>query len=112
MPEMTFRVRWPDGTEASCYSPSLVMHDYLDRGAVYPIEEFVSRSSSALDLASERVRAKYGFVCTSAMQQKSEILETAAGFAGGTVEILHMEPGLPDEPPISIDASFEQDVAS
>ena len=56
MPEMTFQVRWPDGSEVSCYSPSLVMHDYLDRGAVYSVDEFVSRSSAALDLASERVR--------------------------------------------------------
>lgn len=95
MPEMTFQVRWPDGSEASCYSPSLVMHDYLDRGAVYSVDEFVSRSSAALDLASERVKARYGFVCTSAMQQKSEIVETASGFTDGTVEILRMEPGLP-----------------
>ena len=95
MPEMTFQVRWPDGSEVSCYSPSLVMHDYLDRGAVYPLDEFVTRSAAALDLASERVRAKYGFVCTSALQQKSEIVETAAGFDGGTVEVLEMQPGLP-----------------
>jgi uncharacterized repeat protein (TIGR04042 family) len=92
---MTFEVRWPDGSEVSCYSPSLVMHDYLDRGATYSVEEFVSRSSAALDLASERVRARSGFVCTSALQQKSEILATAAGFDDGTVEILRMEPGLP-----------------
>ncbi len=102
MPEMTFGVRWPDGTEASCYSPSLVMHDYLERGAVYPLDDFVRRSTAALDLASDRVRAKYGFVCTSAMQQKSEILETAAGFDGGVVEILRMEPALPAEPARSV----------
>ncbi|ROQ39776.1 putative repeat protein (TIGR04042 family) [Frondihabitans sp. PhB188] len=95
MPEMTFEVRWPDGSEVSCYSPSLVMHDYLDRGATYSVDEFVRRSSAALDLASERVLATYGFSCTSAIQQKSEIVATAAGFDTGTVEILRMEPGLP-----------------
>lgn len=95
MPEMTFQVRWPDGSEASCYSPSLVMHDFLTAGSAYPLTDFVERSAAALDLASERVRAKYGFVCTSALQQKSEILETAAGFDGGSVEVLRMEPPLP-----------------
>lgn len=105
MPEMTFDVRWPDGTEASCYSPSLVMHDYLDQGAVYPLDDFVNRSAAALDVASERVLAKYGFVCTSAMQQKSEILETASFFAGGTVEILRMEPPLPGASAGSADAN-------
>ncbi|MGZ6801009.1 MAG: MSMEG_0570 family nitrogen starvation response protein, partial [Mycobacteriaceae bacterium] len=32
MPEMTFTVQWPDGKRESCYSPSLVMHDYLTIG--------------------------------------------------------------------------------
>ncbi|GAA4667555.1 MSMEG_0570 family nitrogen starvation response protein [Frondihabitans cladoniiphilus] len=97
MPEMTFDVRWPDGSESSCYSPSLVMHDFLDRGAVYALDEFVDRSSAALDLAGERVRATYGFVCTSAIQQKNEIVQAAGAFGGGSVEILRMEPGLPEE---------------
>lgn len=96
MPEMTFDVRWPDGSEASCYSPSLVMHDFLRPGAVYALDDFVSRSAAALDLASERVRERFGFVCTSALQQKSEIVSSAARFEGGTVEILRMEPGLPE----------------
>ena len=95
MPEMTFRVRWPDGTEVACYSPSLVMHDFLDEGVDYPLQEFVERSSAALDLASDRVRATFGFVCTSALQQKSEIHEKAADFDGGDVRILRMAPPLP-----------------
>ena len=51
MPEMTFRVRWPDGSETSCYSPSLVVHDHLVTGAEYPLAEFVDRSTTALRLA-------------------------------------------------------------
>ena len=66
MPEMTFHVRWPDGVEERCYSPSLVMHDYLTSGSDYTVAEFVDRSATALQEASDRVRAKFGFACTSA----------------------------------------------
>lgn len=95
MPEMTFRVRWPDGSETSCYSPSLVVHDHLVTGAEYPLAEFVDRSTTALRLASERVSAAYGFACTSAMQQEAEIVATAATHRGGAVRVLEMHPPLP-----------------
>ena len=52
MPEMTFRVRWPDGSEADCYSPSLVMHDHLAAGSEYPLDDFVRRSTEALRVAN------------------------------------------------------------
>ena len=32
MPEMRFRIRWPDGSTESCYSPSLVIKDYFAAG--------------------------------------------------------------------------------
>lgn len=95
MPEMTFQVRWPDGSETSCYSPSLVMHDWLAPGADYPLAEFVERSTTALRIASERVAAAYGFACTSAMQQEAEITAIAATHAGGAVRVLEMHPPLP-----------------
>lgn len=92
---MTFEIRWPDGAVASCYSPSLVMHDYLVEGADYPLAEFVDRSTTALRIASERVAARYGFACTSAMQQESEIVAVAGRYPGGTVRVLEMFPPLP-----------------
>ncbi|MBC7374472.1 MAG: MSMEG_0570 family nitrogen starvation response protein [Frankiales bacterium] len=79
MPEMTFTVRWPDGVASQCYSPSLVVHDHLGTGP-YSVGDFVSRSRTALTIASERVRAKYGFACTSAMDQLEQIEQTAARF--------------------------------
>jgi uncharacterized repeat protein (TIGR04042 family) len=82
MPEMQFRVRWPDKTVSSCYSPSLVIKDYLEVGQSYPLVDFVRRSREALNIASERVRQKYGFYCTGAMGQLAEIDQTAARFAG------------------------------
>lgn len=95
MPEMTFSVRWPDGRETSHYSPSLVMHDFLQVGERYPVSDFVGRTSEALGLASERVRAKYGFACTSAMHSEEKIAAAAAASPAGEVEIVAMEPALP-----------------
>lgn len=98
MPEMTFTVRWPDGTVDDCYSPSLVMHDHLVAGASYPVAEFVSRTTEALETASARVREKFGFACTSAMAQQNEITQKAVAFeTDAPVTVLAMQPPLPGE---------------
>ncbi len=81
MPEMRFHVRWPNGARAVCYSPSLVIKDYFSPGSAYPLDEFVEKCRTALEIASERVRAKYGFACTAAMSQLAVIEETAQKFA-------------------------------
>ncbi|GGM43849.1 MSMEG_0570 family nitrogen starvation response protein [Promicromonospora citrea] len=95
MPEMTFEVRWPDGSTASCYSPSLVVHDHLEVGGRYRVADFVARSSRALQEASDRVRARYGMGCASAALQEAEIRTTASMFEeDGEVEVLAMEPPL------------------
>ncbi|CAD6873918.1 MSMEG_0570 family nitrogen starvation response protein [Methylomonas fluvii] len=80
MPEMRFRVRWPDQTESLCYSPSLVIKDYFQPGQSYPLPEFVKHSREALEIASERVRQKYGYTCSSAMSQLAEIEAKASQF--------------------------------
>jgi uncharacterized repeat protein (TIGR04042 family) len=95
MPEMTFTVRWPDGAVVDCYSPSLVMHDHLTTGASYPVAEFVARSTEALDLAAERVRARFGFACTSALAQRDDIERMAYAQGAGEVTVLSMHPPLP-----------------
>ena len=98
MPEMTFTVRWPDGTEADLYSPSLIMHDHLTVGAEYPVEEFVYKTSTALDEASERVKARYGFECTSARAHKSQIVLMSEQYrADEPVTVLDMQPPLPKD---------------
>jgi uncharacterized repeat protein (TIGR04042 family) len=74
---MRFRIRWPDGSTESCYSPSLVVKDFMAVGASYPLAEFVARSRTALDIASERVKEKYGGHCSRAAAQLARI-ETAA----------------------------------
>lgn len=96
MPEMTFRVRWPDGSEQDCYSPSLVMHDHLDVGASYTVADFRDRSTTALSEAAERVRAKFGFACTSAAATSADISSVARQFdPTATVQVLSMHPPLP-----------------
>jgi uncharacterized repeat protein (TIGR04042 family) len=77
VPEMHFVVRWPDGTAQACYSPSLVVKEFLAPGTMYPVAEFVERSRSALTIASKRVEAKYGRGCSRAMSQLA-LIETAA----------------------------------
>jgi putative flavoprotein involved in K+ transport len=77
MPEMHFLVRWPSGREMRCYSPSLVVYDYLEAGETYRIPDFLARVRSLYRVASERVRAKYGFACSAAMDQLAAIEEQA-----------------------------------
>jgi uncharacterized repeat protein (TIGR04042 family) len=78
MPEMRFRIRWPDGRLETCYSPSLVVRDYLVEGESYTLADFLDCSRVALSIASERVRAKYGRPCPRARGQLAR-LEMMAG---------------------------------
>ena len=89
MPEMLFDVRWPNGATQRCYSPSLVIRDHFLAGASYEIGDFLTRSRSALNEASERVRLRYGMPCSRAIGQLAEIESRAGGFpAGATVTVL------------------------
>lgn len=92
MPEMRFHIRWPDGVEESCYSPSLVIKDYFVPGKTYPLSDFVARSRTALMIASDRVREKYGMACSRALGQLARIETTAGRFGvNGDVTIITFE---------------------
>lgn len=80
MPAMHFDIRWPDATQSHCYSPSLVIKDYFQPGTRYPLPQFMAQVREALNIASERVRAKFGFSCSSAMDQLAQLERTAARF--------------------------------
>ena len=82
MPEMRFHIRWPDGTEERCYSPSLVIKDHLVPGTAYPLADFLGRSREALTIASDRVKARYGMPCSLALAQLDRIEATGGGFTG------------------------------
>jgi uncharacterized repeat protein (TIGR04042 family) len=92
MPAMHFAIRWPDAREMRCYSPSLVIKDHFEPGACYPLPEFMSHVREALHTASERVRAKFGFACSMALDQLAEIEGVAAQFDAQTeVEVIRFE---------------------
>ncbi|NMF85452.1 MSMEG_0570 family nitrogen starvation response protein [Nodosilinea sp. P-1105] len=84
MPEIRFHIRWPDGEEDICYSPSLVVQDYFEVGESYTLEEFLDRARTALSIASDRVQAKYGFPCSRALGQLQHIEQRSAQY--GTLE--------------------------
>jgi uncharacterized repeat protein (TIGR04042 family) len=93
MPEMHFTIRWPDGERSRCYSPSLIVREYLEVGRDYAVGEFVGKSREMLNIASERVRAKYGYYCSAAMDQLKNIEEKAEQFpASAQVTVMGFEP--------------------
>jgi uncharacterized repeat protein (TIGR04042 family) len=80
MPEMEFRLRWPDGSESSFYSPSLVVEDHLTVGEDYTLPDLVARARLAMTIASDRVQAKYGFPCSRAQGTLAAIERQAKAF--------------------------------
>jgi uncharacterized repeat protein (TIGR04042 family) len=81
MPEIRFKIQWPDGSQSTCYSPSTVIKKYLELDRDYELSDFVDRSRTALNIASDRVRAKYGSPCGLAIGQLAQIQSTAAQFS-------------------------------
>ena len=79
MPEMRFRIRWPDGTAETCYSPSLVIKDYFSRRAqTYPLADFRRRAAAPRSTSpANGSRPNTAMPCSRAMDQLARI-ETAA----------------------------------
>ena len=91
---MPTSVRWPDDSLEVCYSPSLVIKDHLVPGTTYSLDDFRQRSRTALTIAAERVREKYGFLCSRALGQLARIETTATRFEtlpGASVTIVSFE---------------------
>lgn len=80
MPAVYFSVRWPDGKEQQCYSPSTVINDYYRAGDTMSLAEFSERAHTALTKASDRVAERYGYACSSAADQLKEIQRQVSRF--------------------------------
>jgi uncharacterized repeat protein (TIGR04042 family) len=80
MPETRFKIQWPDGSEETCYSPSSIVRSYFEIDRDYDLDDFVDRAQTALTIASDRVRAKYGRPCGLAIGQLAEIQSKALQF--------------------------------
>ncbi len=95
MPEMHFTIEWPDGARERCYSPSYVVEEHLAEGQDYAVADFIERAARALHIASDRVQARYGFACSSALDQLARLQATAAALPAparaGRVKVLALE---------------------
>ncbi|AFZ34258.1 hypothetical protein Sta7437_0663 [Stanieria cyanosphaera PCC 7437] len=80
MPEIKFLIEWPDGSRQTCYSPSLVVKKYFTPGEEYDLEDFLNRSETALQTASDRFFEAYGFSCSRAWGQFQDIKTQAAQY--------------------------------
>ncbi|MFI5935369.1 MSMEG_0570 family nitrogen starvation response protein [Actinoplanes sp. NPDC051494] len=87
MPERYVLVRWPDGPQQRIYSPSTVVEDYFQAGQTLPVADFLVRSREALTIASDRVRAAYGFPCSNAARSIAAVEAHAARYADGDVTV-------------------------
>lgn len=92
MPERYVLVRWPGGAQQRIYSPSTVVEDYFTAGQSLPVADFVVRSRAALSVASDRVRAAYGFPCANAARSIAEVEAMAQRFPSGDVAVEGVEP--------------------
>ena len=81
MPETRFKIQWPDGLQATCYSPSSIVKEYFEPDREYLLTDFLDRSRTSLNIASDRVLAKYGRACGLAIGQLAEIEATATRFS-------------------------------
>jgi uncharacterized repeat protein (TIGR04042 family) len=91
MPEVIFTIQFPDGITKECYSPSTVVLHHFRQGEEMSVAEFVSRSRQAFTAASERVRLKFGFACSSAAAQLASIEEWTRSYANDAIiRILHI----------------------
>ena len=80
MPQINFQISWPDGSEQTCYSPSLIVKEYFEPDVEYKLDEFIESARTALNIASDRVQAKYGFPCGLAIGQLQDIEARASAY--------------------------------
>jgi len=100
MPEVSFTIRWPDGTSQLGRSPSRAITELITEGAVYPCREFVRRARDGLDAASDRVRERYGFACTATAEQLDAIQVGAARQSADPDGMVAVERLRVDPPPL------------
>lgn len=80
MPAVHFYVRWPDGKEEQCYSPSTVIYQAFKPGDALPLAQFMAKAETSLKEASNRVKSSYGYYCSSASDQFQRLQQKAAEF--------------------------------
>jgi uncharacterized repeat protein (TIGR04042 family) len=93
MPELMFRIRWPDASETANYSPSSIIKNHFDAGKSYEIPDFLTRARSAMAAASARVAATYGHPCSRAAATLAAIESRAATYSESeTITVIEITP--------------------
>lgn len=90
MPSVNFTVKWPNGQSSNFYSPSTIVYEYFQKGQQMAGEEFLKQSEQAMHAASERVRARYGFACSSAMDTLNRIQQQMQSSSINLEEIIEI----------------------
>jgi len=80
MPVTYVNIEWPNQEVDQVYSPSSVIKEYFTEGDSLSVEEFLTECNKALEEASERVRKKYGYACTTAQEESKRINEKCKDF--------------------------------
>ncbi|GAA3268524.1 MULTISPECIES: MSMEG_0570 family nitrogen starvation response protein [Dactylosporangium] len=91
MPERHVLVRWPDGAAQRVYSPSTIVEEFFTAGQRMPVDEFVDRARQALGIASDRVKAAYGYPCGRAARSIAFVEARAACQPAGDVVVEGIE---------------------
>ena len=73
MPVTYVHIEWPDHKVDRVYSPSSVIKDYFKPGEDLLVDVFLAACTKGLNNASERVRQKFGYACTSGMAELQRI---------------------------------------
>ena len=80
MPVTYVNIEWPNQEFDKVYSPSSVIKEYFTEGDSLSVEEFLTKCNNALYEASERVKKKYGYACTTAQEELKRINEKCKDF--------------------------------
>ncbi|MDB5292314.1 MAG: hypothetical protein JWL69_3555 [Phycisphaerales bacterium] len=79
--EVTRQIRAVEPLVLDCAATEAgLVKDYFKIGQRYAVADFVARSRESLTIASERVKAKFGFDCTGVADQLEAIIARAANF--------------------------------
>lgn len=86
MPSVSFEVTWPDGERVSYYSPSTIIHEFIQAKKTYSQDEFSEKVMAALDQASERVYQKFGYYCSAASSEKEKIAMKLSQLSASSID--------------------------
>lgn len=84
MPVTYVHIEWPDKEPDQIYSPSSIIENYFTPGNSISVNEFSKSCKDGLGEASERVRQKFGFACTSAQAELHRITEKCKNYTTDT----------------------------